>query len=508
MDGNLATLSSANGGREPRGVCRYFSSRGECYYGPECQYLHQNPRGSSESSGALPAESKLSKYIMSENHMNHPQATSGMSNGHHGFRPTAKPILGASHHVMSRGSPSGHSHMGSQASSHSLQSGSSINGGAGVLPLLQGTGGRMSNQHVTYTQLPIPPPSYFMSEDIRVDQMRKQSLLMSVGNPEMYSDVPVQVENYHDLVPLEETPGLQSTTFGFGCSVYKAMCVKTGDAVCLRRVHDFPTPGSATRGLMATIETWKKVTHGNIVSLRHVFITKEFGDSSLIFVYDYHPGSQTLNSQYFLHSVNSNALGTPNGSGAAAPNRPWSQQPNLKLLPEPLIWSYIIQLSSGLRLIHSQNLSCRAFDPSKILMTCGLLNDPKFVTNQQLNQQLLQQPRLRLNCCGMFDVLTHESFSGHHHHTSSSSSPAATSQFQQEDLFSLGKICLALACNSSQSVKRDQWVSSLEIVARHYSSDLRTLIVTLLSVKGPQASSRTITVSIHASIHVSPDIQT
>ena len=479
MDGHLATIS--NGGREPRGICRYFSSRGECYYGPECQYLHQNPRGSSEASAAIPAESKLSKYIMNDHHH---QSVS--SNGY--FRQSAmKPILGATH---SRPQSTGHMSSGSSFSIGPM------NGGTSVLPNLQQSGPRMANQQAGYTQLPLPQTAYFMSEDIRLEQLRKQALTLSISNPDLYPEIPIQVENYHDLCPLEESSGLESTTFtGFPTSVYKATCIKSGAAVCLRRVHTYPPPGaSAARGLMATIESWKKISHGNIVNLRHVFITKEFGDSSLIFVYDYHPGSQTLNSQYFVHSVNSSALAAPNGSGAAAPNRPWSQQPNLKLLPEPLIWSYIIQLSSALRLIHSQGLSCRTFDPSKILMTSGLLADPKFVTNQQLNQQLLQQPRLRLNCCGMFEILTHDSLTGGHHH-SSANSPAATSQYQMEDLFSLGKVCLALACNSAQAAKKDQWLSSLEVVARHYSADLRSLIMTLLTVGERNDRSRNMTVS-------------
>lgn len=39
------------------------------------------------------------------------------------------------------------------------------------------------------------------------------------------------------------------------------------------------------------------------------------------------------------------------------------------LLPESMIWGYIVQLSSVLRSIHAAGLACRAFDPSKILIT-------------------------------------------------------------------------------------------------------------------------------------------
>ena len=37
-------------------------------------------------------------------------------------------------------------------------------------------------------------------------------------------------------------------------------------------------------------------------------------------------------------------------------------------LPEALIWSYIVQLSSVLRTIHAHGLACRVMDPTKILL--------------------------------------------------------------------------------------------------------------------------------------------
>ena len=42
---------------------------------------------------------------------------------------------------------------------------------------------------------------------------------------------------------------------------------------------------------------------------------------------------------------------------------------NAGLLPESLIWSYVVQLSAALRTIHAHGLACRVMDPSKILLT-------------------------------------------------------------------------------------------------------------------------------------------
>ena len=39
------------------------------------------------------------------------------------------------------------------------------------------------------------------------------------------------------------------------------------------------------------------------------------------------------------------------------------------LLPETLLWDYVIQLSGVLRQIHAAGLACRVLDPTKILVT-------------------------------------------------------------------------------------------------------------------------------------------
>lgn len=55
------------------------------------------------------------------------------------------------------------------------------------------------------------------------------------------------------------------------------------------------------------------------------------------------------------------------------------------------------------------------------------------------------------------------------------------SRYQQEDLVELGKLILALACYSIESVQREAIPSSIEFVSRNYSNDLKTLIWNLLS---------------------------
>jgi PAB-dependent poly(A)-specific ribonuclease subunit 3 len=51
----------------------------------------------------------------------------------------------------------------------------------------------------------------------------------------------------------------------------------------------------------------------------------------------------------------------------------------------------------------------------------------------------------------------------------------------QDDLTALGKLIVALACRCLQSVHRDQIQISIDLISRHYSSDLKNLITYLLS---------------------------
>lgn len=92
-----------------------------------------------------------------------------------------------------------------------------------------------------------------------------------------------------------------------------------------------------------------------------------------MFVYDYHPGAETLLMRHFSGpdstlpvSPDGTLLFPSNPRPGGVPNRhrPGHRSP----MPERLIWSYIIQLSSALRTVHAAGLACRVIDPSKILL--------------------------------------------------------------------------------------------------------------------------------------------
>ena len=57
-------------------------------------------------------------------------------------------------------------------------------------------------------------------------------------------------------------------------------------------------------------------------------------------------------------------------------------------LPERVLWSYITQIANALKAIHTSGLAARNLDPSKVMIT--------------------GKNRIRLNGCGILDVLAHD----------------------------------------------------------------------------------------------------
>ncbi|XP_059620155.1 PAN2-PAN3 deadenylation complex subunit PAN3 isoform X1 [Phlebotomus argentipes] len=297
--------------------------------------------------------------------------------------------------------------------------------------------------------------AFFMPAEMRSSIQGRNAISnnMETGGIEL----PLEVDNYHGLCPLE--PMAVNLKLPVPASSYKATHSNTGVKYFLRRIHGFRLQSAK---FMSVVEMWKKLQHSNVVQLREVFTTKAFGDHSLVLVYDYHPGSQTLLSKYFTPSVETNGYADP-FSGEA---RPFSHKSSLQrtvngpMLAENEIWFIIMQLTAGLRAIHQSGLACRTLDPTKIIVTGR---------------------RVRFSCLGISDIVSFD--------PNQANQLAVISHYQQEDLTSLGKLVLALACRCLHSIHRDQVQASIELVARHYSSDLRNLILYLLTTTNRRAVS-------------------
>ncbi|KAJ3105021.1 PAB-dependent poly(A)-specific ribonuclease subunit 3 [Phlyctochytrium planicorne] len=141
---------------------------------------------------------------------------------------------------------------------------------------------------------------------------------------------------------------------------------------------------------------------------------------ALIFVHDYFPLAETLHAKHFS-SV-------------------------LAGVPEATIWNYICQIATALKAIHSAGLAARTIEPSKILITSN--------------------NRLRLNCCGIFDVIQYDG-------------GKSLQMFQHDDLIHFGQLIVALACGSLSSVANIS--KSMEHISLTCSLDLKNTILFLLS---------------------------
>ncbi|KAL4660157.1 PAB-dependent poly(A)-specific ribonuclease subunit PAN3 isoform X1 [Arapaima gigas] len=295
--------------------------------------------------------------------------------------------------------------------------------------------------HVAYMQPKANAPSFFMADELQRSMMHN-----------LYpTDVPTEVDNYHSLFPLEPLPPpnrlQKNSNFSYITSCYKAVNSKDDLPYCLRRIHGFRLVNTKC---MMLVDMWKKIQHSNCVTLREVFTTKAFGDHSLVFSYDFHAGAETMFSRHFNDPTTDSYFTKRKWVGQHEPPPP---RQHAGLLPESLIWAYIVQLSSALRTIHTAGLACRVMDPTKILIT--------------------GKTRLRVNCVGVFDVLTFD--------TNQTNPLTLMPQFQQADLISLGKVVLALACNTLAGIQRENLQKAMELVSINYSSDLKNLILYLLT---------------------------
>jgi PAB-dependent poly(A)-specific ribonuclease subunit 3 len=179
------------------------------------------------------------------------------------------------------------------------------------------------------------------------------------------------------------------------------------------------------------VQNWKRVCCGSVVTVHDAFTNRSFQDSSLIFVTDYHPLSKTLAEQH-LEGPN-RYQGRGAGSGGTH-------------IPEQVLWSYVTQIASALKAIHSVGLAARVIDPSKILLT--------------------GKNRIRLNGCAILDVVQFDS-------------QRNLADLQHQDLVNFGQLILTLGANAP-SVAHNP-TKAMEHFNRAYSPQLNSSVYWLLS---------------------------
>ncbi|MFH4982453.1 hypothetical protein AB6A40_009162 [Gnathostoma spinigerum] len=219
--------------------------------------------------------------------------------------------------------------------------------------------------------------SYFSSPDLRLELLQRQLAVQCRADPSMFRDIPQNVEHFRNLVPLENMKisglnHLERTVLGTSMTiVYKAISIRDGMPYCIRRVLNVRL-GSPKQ--LALADNWKKLLHANVVQLRDVIQTRAFNDNSLLFIYDYHPLSETLKYRH-LNNGRMNGMSSTFMEGTGG-------------VQEHLLWAYIVQLSSALRAIHASGMAARTVDPTKIIV--------------------FSKTKLMLSSCGILDVIAPE----------------------------------------------------------------------------------------------------
>jgi PAB-dependent poly(A)-specific ribonuclease subunit 3 len=264
---------------------------------------------------------------------------------------------------------------------------------------------------------------FFIPDNIREDLQRKaEATLQTFAN----STLPQNVEYFHSLVALDTGNQKGPTTFGYPSWVYKAISSRDGHTYALRRIEGFRLTNEAA---IRTVQNWKRISNSCLVQVHDAFTGRWFNDSSLMIVTDYHPLAQTVADKFFVGG-----------------RHPGSNRSGQQIVPESDLWSYIVQIANALKSIHEGGLAAQTVIPSKVLVT--------------------SKNRLRLNGCGVLDVVQYEQ-------------RKPVTELQRNDLENLGKLILGIAARNQTA--HHNIVKSLEMVSRSYTERLRACIAWLVT---------------------------
>ncbi|KAF2194855.1 PABP-dependent poly(A) nuclease 3 [Zopfia rhizophila CBS 207.26] len=270
---------------------------------------------------------------------------------------------------------------------------------------------------------------FFIPEALREDLQKKSEVARQILPN---SSLP-PIEQYHSLVCLDTTQHKNQSLFGYQSWVYKAVSSKDGNTYALRRLEGFRL---TNENAIRSVQPWKRVFNGSVVTIHDAFTTRAFGDSSLILVTDYHPCSKSLAEEHFKTTPMSRFHG--------------GRQATSTHIPEQAHWGYIVQIASALKAIHGSGLAARLITPSKVLLT--------------------SRNRVRLNACAVLDVVQYEN-----------ARPLA--EIQAEDLIQLGRLILCIANNNPNAHLNMQ--KSMEHITRSYTGRLKECVQWLLSPQAP-----------------------
>ncbi|MCJ1479068.1 PAB-dependent poly(A)-specific ribonuclease subunit 3 [Lambiella insularis] len=264
---------------------------------------------------------------------------------------------------------------------------------------------------------------FFIPDGLREELQRKSAATLQILPN---STLPPQIDHFHSLVPLDTTSQKNAALFGYPSWIYKAISSKDGNTYALRRLEGYRLTNEKS---IRSVQNWKRVINGNIVTVIDAFTNRSFGDSSLIFITDYHPDSKTLAETHFNSSSR------------------YSTRVQDARVNEQVLWGYAIQIANALKTIHGAGLAARVVDATKILVT--------------------SKNRIRLNACAILDVVQHDT-------------PRSLVDLQREDLIQFSRLILAIGTNNPSIAHN--LPKSMEQFTRSYSTQLKDKVFGLLGI--------------------------
>lgn len=116
-----------------------------------------------------------------------------------------------------------------------------------------------------------------------------------------------------------------------------------------------------------------------------------------------------------------------------------------------VLWSYVTQIASALKTIHSNGLAARVIDITKIILT--------------------GKNRIRLNGCAILDVVQHET-------------KTTLAQMQRQDLVNFGLVILSLGAHAMDAAQN--FAKAMDQFKRFYKPELQNAVVWLYSAQQNQ----------------------
>ncbi|CCC71668.1 hypothetical protein NCAS_0H03580 [Naumovozyma castellii] len=203
------------------------------------------------------------------------------------------------------------------------------------------------------------PETLFIPNDLREQLVKKN--LASLQIFPSGGAIPDIVQDYFGLVPLDfhQKEVTKDRYQGHKNSLYKVFSNLDGKVYILRRIHDVQIMDP--QQIAKPFQKWNNLECNQIVKLRDLFLTTKFGDSSLCLVYDFYPQANSLYEHHFT---------------------------NFPLVPitQDYLWTYLVQLTNAINVVHSKGFYIGLIDWDKIIVT----GDPG---------------RIKLSGCGAIDVL-------------------------------------------------------------------------------------------------------